>query len=132
MKTENTVQDGCRLLIQDVGGTLWRNNSGAMQTDDGRFLRWGLGNDSTAVNRRRKSSDLIGVTPMVIRQHHVGRTIGVFTAIETKREAWVYHPNDEHTEAQYNFLNIVSKRGGIASFINDEHTLKPFLENFIL
>lgn len=131
-RTENTVQDGCRLLIQDTGGTLWRNNSGAMQTDDGRFLRWGLGNDSAKINKIRKSSDLIGLTSMVIMPHHVGRTIGVFTAIEAKAGGWVYRESDDRTEAQYNFLNIVSQRGGIAAFINDEQQLKPFIERFIL
>jgi len=102
-RTENTVQDGSRLRIQDVGGVLWRNNSGAMKTSDGRFLRWGLGNDSVKVNARRKSSDLIGVTPMLILPHHVGRTVGVFTAIENKSSGWVYNPYDEHQKAQYAF-----------------------------
>jgi hypothetical protein len=131
-KTESTVQDGCRLLVQDVGGLLLRNNSGAQQMPDGSWVRWGLGNDSKQVNKRRKSSDLIGVVPMLIQPHHVGRTVGIFTAIEAKAEGWKYRENDEHAAAQYNFLNIVCKRGGIGAFINNEDDLVPFIERFIL
>lgn len=131
-KTENTVQDGCRLLIQKSGGILLRNNSGAMKLPDGRFLRWGLGNDSTAMNKKRKSSDLIGITPMLIKQHHIGRTIGVFTAIECKASDWVFRESCERSVAQLKFMQLVVDRGGISSFINDESQLLPFIERFIL
>ena len=131
-KTENTVQDGCRLLIQKTGGILMRNNSGAMKLPDGRFLRWGLGNDSIALNKKRKSPDLIGPTPMLIKPHHVGRTIGVFTAIETKPSGWVFRDSCEHSVAQLNCLQLFADRGAIAAFINDEDQLIPFVEKFIL
>ena len=34
---------------------LWRNNVGALSDKDGRFVRYGLANDSQAVNKRIKS-----------------------------------------------------------------------------
>ncbi len=131
-KTENTVQDGCRLLIQKTGGILLRNNSGAMKLPDGRFLRWGLGNDSAVLNKKRKSSDLIGVTPMLIKPHHVGRTVGVATAIEAKPGGWVFRESCERSVAQLKFMQLWVDRGGLAAFINDEDQLIPFVENFIL
>lgn len=132
MKTENTVSDGCRLLIQDFGGQLLRNNSGAMQTPTGRWVYFGVGNDGSKASKTRRSSDLIGITPMLILPHHVGRTIGVFTAIEAKREGWVYYENDDHTQHQLKYMTGISQRGGIASFISNETQLKPFIERFIL
>ncbi len=131
-KTENTVQDGCRLLIQKSGGILLRNNSGAMKLPDGRFLRWGLGNDSTVLNKKRKSSDLIGPTPMLIKPHHVGRTIGVFTAIECKPSNWVFSESSERDMGQLNFMQLMADRGSLVAFINDEEQLIPFVEKFIL
>jgi len=53
------------------------------------------------------SSDLIGWTPVMIRPEHLGRVLGVFTAIEVKEDARL-------TDEQANFLEQVRKSGGLA------------------
>ncbi len=65
-KTENTVSDGVRLLAEGLYCRLWRNNSGAGKLQDGRFLRWGLGNESKKLNENLKSPDLVGYTTITI------------------------------------------------------------------
>ena len=57
MKTEKFITDEARMTIQGHGGVLWRNNSGALPGPTGRPVRFGLGNDSTRINRIRKYTD---------------------------------------------------------------------------
>ena len=46
----------------------------------------------------------------------VGKTIGIFTAIEFKREGWIFNTSDEHEQAQLTFIEWVIARGGLAGF----------------
>lgn len=101
------------------GARLWRNNVGATKTDTG-FLRYGLCNESSKMNDSLKSSDYIGVTPIVVQPSQVGSTIGVFTAIETKRTSWKFTGAKRET-AQLNYINLVKSCGGIAGFVNDKN-----------
>lgn len=121
MKSESAVEDRVRLLAPQLGGVLWRNNVGAYKDDTGRQIRYGLVNDSAKVNRKIKSSDLIGVMPLVIRPEHVGRTLGLFVAVECKREGWQYGVTGgvrdaEREAAQLKFLELVHEFGGLACF----------------
>jgi hypothetical protein len=86
---------------------LWRNNVGCLKDVSGQPVRYGLANDSSKLNKKVKSSDLIGFTPAAGR--------AVFTAIECKREAWVWTGNP-HEIAQQQFHNIVKASGGLAGF----------------
>ena len=70
--SEAAVQTAVRLGATADGGRLWRNNVGATTMDDGSFLRFGLANDSPAMNKQFKSSDLIGIRPVLIQPEHVG------------------------------------------------------------
>lgn len=121
--SESAVQQRILLESARLGVTLWRNNVGACRTDDGRMIRYGLANESEKMNRSFKSSDLIGMTPMLILPEHVGMMVGVFTAIETKREDWRYSVNDERTQAQQRFIDYVTQSGGFAAFCSDPSTL---------
>ena len=118
MKNESTVQDEIRIGISQLGGTVWRNNSGVLNDKNGRPVRFGLGNDSARVNKAIKSADLIGIMPVVITPDMVGQTLGVFVAIECKAENWAYNDNNAHSRAQKNFLDHVQSKGGIAGFCN--------------
>lgn len=102
---EAGVQQLVRLEAASMGWHLWRNNSGAGKIEDGRFIRWGLANDSMQLNRRLKSSDLIGWKPG-----------GQFVARECKPPGWKYSPNDEHEAAQLAWLMLINKDGGDAAF----------------
>lgn len=113
--TESAVQQQIRMAACKRGARLWRNNSGAVTTDDGRHVRFGLGNDSKRMNTVIKSSDLIGVTPVIITDDHIGRTFGVFTSIEVKHPGWQYK-NTDRESAQLNWINAIKNLGGFASF----------------
>ncbi|MDB4312083.1 hypothetical protein N9937_01505 [bacterium] len=106
-----------RLRASREGGRLWRNNVGAGKIDDGSFLRWGLANDSRELNAKVKSSDLIGLRPVLITTDMVGSVIGQFVAREVKRSSWKYRGTDRE-QAQLKFLEIVAGMGGDACFIN--------------
>lgn len=113
--TEAATQQQIRLTASKMGGDMWRNNSGALTSDDGRHVRFGLGNDSKRINESFKSSDLIGITPVYVLPHHVGRLFGVFTAVEVKRGDWIWSGSDRET-AQWKYLQLVQSKGGFSTF----------------
>jgi hypothetical protein len=115
--SESRVQS--LVQLEAVKKRIWplRNNSGAMQDETGRQVRFGLGNVSKKFNEVMKSSDLIGVEPVVITQDMVGKTIGRFWARECKPEGWTYK-GTEREIAQKNFIDKVNSLGGNARFTN--------------
>jgi hypothetical protein len=119
MSSESVNQQQARLTMARLGAQVWRNNSGACVDDTGRLIRYGLGNDSAQLNAVFKSSDLIGVTPVVITPDMVGQTLGVFTALEIKPSGWHLTPGDKRGGAQANFHRIVREAGGYAGFVTD-------------
>lgn len=117
MKDESIVQQEIQIAAMYYGCTLLRNNSGACMDETGRLVRYGLGNVSP--KQQTASSDLIGITKITITPDMVGKTIGVFTAIEVKKEAWNCNKKlDEHETKQNNFLQWVRSLGGLAFFAN--------------
>lgn len=119
-KREAIVQSNERLVMAKSGnGVLWRNNVGAVTTVDGHHIRYGLANDSRALNKRTKSSDLIGIQRVLITQDHVGTIIGQFVARECKRGRWVYRGTPREA-AQLHFIQLVASYGGDARFTTGE------------
>jgi len=120
--SEAATQALCRVEAPKRGASLWRNNSGAgqMVEQDGslRHLRWGLGNDSKKGNERSKSSDLIGITPMMSTA--IGQVFGVFTAVECKHPGWT-KPANKRDRAQEVFHKQVRRYGGLAMFAASIH-----------
>jgi len=127
VSNEAVVQQQVQLAMARLGAQVWRNNSGACTDDTGRLIRYGLGNSSAALNAAIKSADLIGITPMTVQAHHVGRTVGVFTALEVKRPGWHLTPGDKRGQAQKRFLDIVVGVGGMAGFVTDPADLANIL-----
>lgn len=113
--SEAGVSSRVRLAAAQGGMVLWRNNVGAMQDATGRVVRYGLANESKAMNKEIKSSDLIGLRPVRILPQHVGQVIGQFVARETKKPGWTYSGTD-HEIAQLRFMEIVIAHGGDACF----------------
>ena len=120
--SEAGVMARVRLEASRKGLRLWRNNVGAATMIEGGFVRYGLANESSRMNAVIKSSDLIGIRPVIITPSHVGRTLGQFVSREIKREDWVYSGN-EREESQLAWLKLVTALGGDACFAAGEGTL---------
>jgi len=103
---EADVQNLIRVEGAKIGMILWRNNSGALRDMLGRMVRFGLGNDSEAINKKLKSSDLIGIY------------CGLFVSIECKTPGWKYTGTAREV-AQLAWINLVKSYGGVACFAQD-------------
>ena len=119
---EARVQDEARLLASKMGWRLFRNNVGVLKDERGVPVRYGIANDSPAMNKRIKSSDLIGIRPVVITPDMVGSTIGQFVAREVKKAGWKYK-GTEHEEAQLAFGTLIIGLGGDFKFYSGEGEL---------
>lgn len=104
------------------GQRLWRNNLGATYDHTGRFIRYGLANESAAVNKALKSGDLIGITPRIIFPQDVGTVVGVFTSIEVKRPGWRYSGSGREP-AQQAWVDLILSLGGIAKIVSNVEEL---------
>jgi hypothetical protein len=112
---EAAAQQQVRLEASKAGARLFRNNVGAAKTDTGSFIRFGLANDSAALNSKVKSADLIGIRPVMVTREHLGKTIGQFVSREIKRPGWKY-TGTEREGAQLRWIMIINTLGGDAAF----------------
>ena len=119
MTFESASYDPLRLAASRDGARLWRNNVGAGVLQSGGFIRWGLANETAQMNRLLKSSDLIGIRPVVIGPEHLGRTLGIFVSREVKKVGWEYR-GDDRERAQKAWLDLVASLGGDAAFSTGE------------
>lgn len=119
---EHKVQDDARLLASQMGWRLFRNNKGVLPDARGVPVRFGLCNETDALGKRLRSSDLIGIRPVVITPDMVGSTIGQFVAREIKKAGWKYK-GTEHEEAQLRFGEIIIGLGGDFKFWSGEGEL---------
>lgn len=122
MMTEAEVIEACLIAASQAGGRLFRNNVGAGTLQNGKYMRWGLANSSHALNQIIKSSDLIGIKPVLIKENMVGKIIGQFWAIECKKSGWKY-TGSEHQAAQKRWLDLIIELGGCAEFNSGEKIL---------
>ena len=113
---EAGVQAAVRLEASRKGWLLFRNNVGAGKLDNGSFIRWGLANDSAALNAKCKSADLVGLRPLLVTADMVGRTVGQFASVECKRPGWKYRGGDREA-AQLRWLEAIQANGGHARFV---------------
>ncbi len=119
--SEAAVQVRVRLEAAKLGIRLFRNNVGVLMDETGRPVRYGLANESKAVNERIKSADLIGVRPVVITPEHVGQTFGLFVSREIKAAGWRYSGTDREL-AQLAWAKMIMSCGGDACFATGEGT----------
>jgi hypothetical protein len=120
--SEAAVQSQVRLEGSRKGIHLFRNNVGAMYDEAGNFVRFGLANDSAAMNKVVKSGDLIGIRPVLITERHLGSVIGQFVSREIKAGGWRY-AGTEREQAQLAWAQLIIANGGDASFASGEGTL---------
>ena len=98
--SEHEIQQRIRLACGRGPVRLWRNNTGALVDQQGRFVRFGL---------CKGSSDLIGLRSVVVTPEMVGQRIAQFVALEIKAPQGVVSPQ------QQAFLRLVQELGGVAS-----------------
>ena len=120
--SESRAQSEIRLAAPGAAMRLFRNNVGVLKNEAGTPVRYGLANDSKALNKRLKSGDLIGWRRRVIAPDDVGATIAQFVSIECKAPGWTYR-GDEHEQAQQRWAALVATDGGFARFATGPHAL---------
>jgi hypothetical protein len=116
-RLEKSLQDEVKKYYESLGYVLWRNNVGALKTPYGGFLRFGLANESQKMNAALKSSDLVGIKPLLITQDHVGQLLGQFVAFEIKKPGWKFRETPKEL-AQKRFIDLVNEHGGYAQFVS--------------
>lgn len=128
---EAASQQQIMLAMARMGALPYRNNVGACTDESGRVIRYGLANSSAQMNAAIKSSDIIGITPVTITPEMVGRTVGVFTAIECKRPGWHLTPGDKRGQAQQKFIDIVVSVGGMGGFATGPDDVSAIVSGWI-
>jgi len=113
--SEGYVQSKVRLEGAALDVLLFRNNVGALLNDEGVPVRYGLANDTPAMNKRIKSADLIGIRRVTVTPAMVGHVLGLFVSREVKHAAWVYK-GDAHEVAQKRWMDLINSYGGDAKF----------------
>ena len=121
--SEAGVQSRVRVLASQRGTKIMRNNVGVLKNEVGTPVRFGLMNDSKALNEKVKSSDLIGLHPVLIQPWHVGHVIGQFIGYECKPVGWVFSGTPRE-KAQAEFISMVNANGGHARFISDPRQIE--------
>lgn len=121
--SESRVQSLVRLEASQFDTKLWRNNVGVLLDATGRPVRYGLANDSAALNRVLKSGDLIGWRTIIVTPDMVGRRIARFVSRECKPEGWRY-TGTEREVAQLAWADLINAAGGDAAFATGEGTFR--------
>ena len=119
---ESGVQALVRLEAAKKGMRLWRNNVGVLPDENGRPVRYGLGNDSKNLNKILKSGDLIGWRPVLITPALVGAKIAQFISRECKAPQWSYS-GTEREQAQLKWAELINMDGGDAQFVTQVGSL---------
>jgi len=123
MVTEKDIEKKIIMSVQGAGSVVFKNNVGYAQKTDPNtgkkyWIRFGL---------CEGSSDLIGITPVTITQGMVGKTIGVFTAIEVKKD--VTKSYDKHRmDTQKRFIDFINRNGGFAFKSDDPEKAQKEIE----
>lgn len=122
VESESALQSLVRLEAARKGKYLWRNNNGAFKDETGRWVRFGLANDSPKLSKQLKSADLIGIESVLITPDMVGKIIGRFLSRELKKLDWTWSGTEEE-EAQLRWATLINRMGGNAAIVNFEGSL---------
>lgn len=117
--SEAAAQQRIRLAAPGRDVLAFRNNVGALLDKRGVPIRYGLANDTAALNARIKSADLVGIKRVLITPAHVGLVLGQFWSREVKRPGWTYSGTGREP-AQLAWASLVISNGGDAGFATHE------------
>lgn len=111
-KQEKNIQSSILLTLSEAGSTVWRNETagawvGRLVYRDGQIVTL-AGACMIQAGLCVGSSDILGITPVTITPDMVGRTVGVFTAVEVKAA------KGRVSLEQQRFIDAVKRAGGIA------------------
>ena len=98
---ESSIQRAIRVRLSQLRVPMFRYMVGTFIAPDGSFVHIG----------EKGVSDLIGMTPYVVKPEDVGRTIAVFTALEVKTA------KGRLREEQAPFLRMVNSHGGLGAIV---------------
>lgn len=123
---EKDIEKKIILSVQECGTTVFKNNVGSAKKVDPNtgkeyWINFGL---------CEGSSDLIGITPVKITADMVGKTMGVFTAIEVKKNVNKKY-KASRMESQKRFIDFINSKGGIAFKSDNEDDAKNKIKEFI-
>lgn len=113
----NTFQGVAGRFIRMVKGQVYVSKGGEFITFNGRVLDAGL--------TKSGSSDNVGWTRIKITPEMVGKTVAIFTAVESKTQ------NGRASEAQQSFIDLVTRAGGIAFFSRSSENYQESINNCI-
>lgn len=120
--SEAAAQAAVRREAAQKGVRLYRNNVGALPDETGRIVRYGLGNDSSKINKIIKSGDLVGWRRLMVTQAMVGGHVAQFVSREIKEPGWKW-TGTERENAQSTWALMLLADGGDAGFATGEGTL---------
>jgi len=133
---EQGIQNLIRIFMSGIGIVNWRNNTGTGWVGKATRIQKNcsvtlMPGDVVIRNARplrsglcKGSADVIGITPVFITKDHVGRTLGVFTAVEVKSKT------GKPTADQLNFLQQVEKAGGYAGIAKSNDDIDGIVNRF--
>lgn len=100
---EGLVNKANQQAARLIGGELYRNARGMMPTPSGGMRPYGLGPNG--------AGDLIGPIPMVITKEMVGRTVAIYSEVESKTDTGVVAP---HQTARIEHLRNLGAIAGVS------------------
>lgn len=95
---------------------MMRNNVGALQDAQGRWVRYGLMNESRQLNERIKSADWIALESFTVTPLMVGMRLARPLSIEVKHPGWRPGEDPEREGAQFAWQVLWESFGGRAVF----------------
>ena len=104
---ETRLQNEIRLAVSAncEGVTLYRNHTGALRDNRGKYVQFGLSPGSP---------DLVGYKRVQITEDMVGQDLAVFVGMEIKV------PGEKARDDQQHWLDRLEEHGGIASVVHSE------------
>jgi hypothetical protein len=113
--SETDLNAEIRLHLSRGAVRVFRNNTGALQTPEGRWVQFGL---------LKGSGDLIGWTRYTITAEDVGKQVAVFTSIEAKMG------KGRRTWEQFHWMATVRRFGGIAGFVKTVDAAAELIKSY--